>query len=134
MISLAELNPKNVVLSESHKSNLNILHARINKVRALWAKPMIVTSGVRSVEDHKRIYAELAKRRPSGVIRIPMGSKHLSAAACDIYDEDGSLHDWCVQHESFLAEVGLWCEVKDSEKRVHFQIVAPGSGKRFFKP
>lgn len=91
---------------------------------------MIVTSGLRSIEDHKRIYREKGISED----KIPMGSRHLHGQACDISDPDGKLYDWCKANEVFLAEIELWMEIKDSEPRVHFQIVPPKSGNRFFIP
>lgn len=133
-ISLKELNPKGVALSDSHMQNLTILHERMNKVRAAYGKPMVVTSGVRSLDDHKRVYRELAAKRGVTAIRIPMGSQHLAAAACDISDPKGLLMEWCKSNEGLLAEIGLWVEEPDDQKRCHFQIVPPRSGRRFFKP
>jgi hypothetical protein len=134
MITLSELNPKGAALTAAQEANLKILHERMNQVRTAWAQPMIVTSGFRSEADHRRIYRELAARRGVVSIRIPMGSLHLAGAAVDISDPDGSLHDWCKANEPLLARVGLWMEEKDDQRRVHFQILPPRSGKRFFKP
>lgn len=121
----------------AYQHNIEELVKRINVIRAAWGKPMLVTSGFRSMHDHKRIYSELnAKRRSQNLpeLKIPMSSKHLYGEAVDISDPDGSLHDWCKANESLLEEVGLWCEEKDSQARVHFQIEPPNSGKRFFYP
>lgn len=134
MIKLEELNPKNFPLTEEQETNLKILHQRINVIRKEWGKPMRVSSGVRSIDDHRRIYLDLAKKRGIKDIRIPMGSKHLKGAAVDISDPDGSLHAWCKENEQILIDNNLWCEEKDNEKRVHFQIFPPASGNRFFKP
>ena len=97
---------------------------------------MIVTSGYRSMQEHKRIYSEIAAKKGIDFfkMKIPLGSKHLSGQAVDISDPDGSLHKFCKNHEWMLEDVGLWCEEKDGEKRVHFQTIAPNSGKRFFYP
>lgn len=134
MISMSELNPKNEPLNASQQANMNILLGRINKIRAAWGKPMTVTSGFRSLAEHKRIYKELAQKRGVDVIRIPMGSQHLAGAAVDISDPDGSLFNWCAESVPLLTQVGLWMEEKDDQKRCHFQILPPNSGKRFFKP
>lgn len=123
MISISELNPKGVVLTPSMHANIKVLHERINKVRAAYAKPMAVTSGVRSQADHKRIYADIAKRNGSSVIRVPMGSKHLTAQAVDIADKDGSLMSWCKANVSLLEESNLWIEA-ETKGWVHFQTVA----------
>ena len=86
------------------------------------------------MEDHKRIYMELTRKRGATNVRVPLGSAHLKGSAVDISDPDGSLYDWCKAHEALLVSAQLWCEEKDDQKRVHFQTYAPPSGKRFFKP
>jgi uncharacterized protein YcbK (DUF882 family) len=134
MITLKELNPKNFPVSEVQSKNLAILLERMNKVRTAYGKVMIVTSGLRSIEDHKRIYKEMGIAED----KIPMGSNHLKGAACDISDADGKLFDWVKANEKLMASIGLWMEEKDSHKRVHFQIFPYGSWKQgksqFFKP
>lgn len=120
--------------------NLAILLPRMNQVRELWGKPMMVTSGFRSMADHIRIYKELAAKRkqPYDQAKVPMGSKHLSGSAVDIADPDGKLFVWCKANEKTLESIGLWCEEKDDQKRVHFQCCPYGSWKPgktiFFKP
>ncbi len=123
-------------LPANHRDNLEVLQERINKVRTAWAKPMSVTSGYRSLEHHLRVYKDIATAKGTAFdkARVPMGSKHLIGAAADIYDHDGSLHAWCVANVALLEQAGLWCEVRDSQPRVHFQITPPRSGSRFFKP
>ncbi len=131
-ISMKELNRDNVPLTAAMQANLSILFERMNKIRAAWKKPMKVTSGVRSIEDHKRIYR--SKAGPDAtVLRIPMGSQHLKAGACDIADPDGSLMKWTKENVALLEQVGLWVE-DGTVGWVHYQVAPPGSGKRFFKP
>lgn len=120
-----------------HQHNLEELLTRMNKVRDTWGKPMTVTSGYRSMQDHLRIYSKInAERTAKGLpaLSIPRSSKHLIGAAVDISDPDGSLYQWCQDNEVLLVTIGLWLEVKDDQKRVHFQIFPPKSGNRFFKP
>lgn len=131
MIIAKELNPKNFPVNEEQKANLEILLERMNQIRQLYGKPMVITSGLRSLDDHLRIYREM------GVIdqsKIPMKSKHLIGAACDVLDTDGSLMKWCRANVTHLETIGLWIEDDSSVPRVHFQIQAPSSGNRFFKP
>jgi uncharacterized protein YcbK (DUF882 family) len=128
---MKELNPKSFAAQKSIQDNLDILLKKINEIRAAYGKPMKVTSGLRTMEDHLRIYAEMGITEKS---KIPMKSKHLFGQACDVSDPDGKLMDWCIANEKVLEKVGLWCEVRDDKKRVHFQIVPPQSGKRFFNP
>ena len=133
MITLNELNPHDVKLTAEQNDNLPKLYNSINQIRHLWNHPMIVTSGVRSVEDHKRIYLEKAQKSGLKNIRIPMGSMHLKAAAVDIADTDGSLYSWCKANPEALSSAGLSCE-EGTQGWVHFQIYPPRSGKRWFYP
>ncbi len=123
-------------MPEDHQANLKELLAKINKIRYAWGKPMRVTSGYRSRADQIRIYKELAAQRKQTFdeAKVPMGSAHLKAAAVDISDPDGSLHAWTMANEALMEEIGVWMEVKDDQARVHFQIYAPKSGNRWFKP
>ena len=137
MIKIEELNPKNVKLTAEEQANLAILHEKINKIRNLWAKPMIVTSGFRSKEDHLRVYREIAYRKDVKFdeSKVPMGSKHLYGKAVDISDPKGELAKWCHENVKHLEDIGLWLEAtEDTIGWVHFQIEPPKSGNRFFKP
>lgn len=123
-------------MPKEHQDNLEVLLERINKVRYAWGRPMIVTSGYRSMKDQIRIYKALAVQRnvPYDESKVPMGSKHLSCAAVDISDKDGKLYEWVQANEKLMEEIGLWMEAKDDQARVHFQIFPPRSGNRFFNP
>ena len=72
-------------------------------------------------------------------------SKHLTGEACDIYDPDRALAQWCLKNTDVLAECGLWMEspawcAKWNEKTqqwdywVHLQRIPPKSGKRIYVP
>lgn len=123
MITLKELNPKGYDPTVEQAANLAILLERINKVRKAYGKPMIVTSGLRSNADQQRINPSAPR------------SKHLMGAAVDIADKDADLYNWARKNESLLAEIGLWCEDgRYTLGWVHFQILPPRSGKRFFIP
>ena len=127
MITKRELNPKDLEMGPAVAKNFEILFERMNEVRQAYGKPMIVTSGLRS--DEKQ--AELIAQGKSRAIH----SKHLAGAACDILDRDGELAEWCLANEDVLRRIGLWCEHPDYTKGwVHFQIMAPKSGRRFFIP
>ena len=134
MISFNEL-IKGSVISDipiEHQHNLEELLKKVNQVRAAYAKPMIVTSGYRSLQDHLRIYSAKGITDKS---KIPMQSKHLYGQAVDIGDANGSLKAWVLQNTKLLEDVGLWCEDFAYTKTwVHFQILPPKSGKRFFIP
>ena len=117
------------------QANLAILLERVNKIRALWNAPLRVTSGLRTIEDHLRIYAEKGITDPA---KIPMHSKHLTGAAVDIFDPDLSLTAWLKENDSQrLKDAELWCE-EGNKNWVHFQCVPYGSwveGKtRWFLP
>lgn len=125
---------KDIPLSDipiSHQHNLEELLKRINVIRTAYGKPMTITSGYRSKQDHLRIY------RSKGVPdhKIPMGSLHLSGEACDVSDPKQELQKWCKANVHILEEVGLWCEdFSATVNWVHFQSRPPKSGKRFFLP
>jgi hypothetical protein len=138
MLKYSELMGNHVIteIPLSHQQNGETLLKRINIVREKYGKPMTVTSGYRSLQDHLRVYSELAHKRgvPFDPNKVPMGSAHLSFSACDILDLDGSLFNWCKDNLDTLEEAQLWLEEKDDQPRVHFQIYPPKSGKRFFNP
>lgn len=138
MITMREL-LKGIPISDiphNHQINLEELLAKMNIIRKAYNKSMLVTSGYRTTQDHLRIYSQIAASRGVDFDRskVPMGSRHLSGEAVDISDKDGTLFQWCKDNVKLLEEVGLWCEEKDDQKRVHFQTKPPRSGKRFFKP
>lgn len=126
-ISMKELNPHGYPTNPAIDANLKTLHERMNELREAYGKPMVITSGLRS--DEKQI--ELIKQGKSKAT----ASKHLAGAACDVLDKDKSLAKWCLANEDVLRRIGLWCEHPDyTSNWMHFQIMAPMSGKRFFIP
>lgn len=139
MISFKEL-IKDYTLADiplSHQINIQELLKRVNVLRLEWNKPMVVTSGYRTMYDHLRIYSVLnEKRAKSGLptLRIPMSSLHLKGSAIDIYDPDLSLTKWLKENDSKrLVDVGLWAE-EGNKNWVHLQTFPPKSGKRWFLP
>lgn len=127
MIAAKELNPHEYEMTPKMKQNLATLLERLNKVRADFGKAMIVTSGLRSVEDMQRIYKNATK--------IPWGSQHIQGAAADIADRTGELAAWCFHNVAKLEQFQLWIEEPTMTKGwVHFQIYPPASSMRFFKP
>jgi hypothetical protein len=123
MITRAELNPKGYTLTEEQEQWQQVLFVAINKVRSAYGKPMIVNSGVRSMQDQMRINPSAPK------------SKHLLGAAVDISDKDGQLWDWCMKNIKVLEEAGLYLEDKKATPTwVHFQCIPPKSGRRIFIP
>lgn len=133
MISLQEILGKSALtdLTAEQQANIQELLTKINKIRTAWGKPMTVTSGFRSKEDHIRIY----KAKGIDESKIPWGSWHLKGGAVDISDPKQELQAWCLANENKLAEIGLWCESFNyTNNWAHFQIQPPKSGKRFFNP
>lgn len=114
------------------QDNLNTLLERLNLVRDAYGKPMVSTSGLRTMADHLRIYAAKGITDHS---KIPMKSRHLYGMADDISDPKQELQAWCKANEAKLAEIGLWMEdFSVTTNWCHFQIVPPASGRRFFMP
>ncbi len=134
MIDLKELLGGNFFSNQSTvvQGNLMTLLERCNKLREAYAKPMIVTSGLRSRIDHLRIYAA---KGITDQCKIPMASQHLKGCACDFADADGQLKAWVKANVPLLESIGLWCEdLASTPTWLHVQTVPPKSGKRFFKP
>lgn len=117
-------------LPKGIQENLKVTLERVNKIRTAWNKPMQVTSGVRTIEDHLRIYKE---KGITDLKKIPMQSKHLTGQAVDIYDPKLELTAWLKQEPKRLEEAQLWCE-EGNKNWVHFQTEPPKSGKRWFLP
>lgn len=119
-------------LPEEYEPNLFELLTKLNKVFDAYQKPMVVTSGFRTIEDHLRIYK---KKGITNKANIPMKSKHLTCQAVDILDEENELQEWVIDHILLVEKIGLWMEAFESTPNwVHFQIVPPSSKKRFFNP
>ena len=118
-------------LDKKVQDNLKELHKRINIVRLAYGKPMIVTSGLRTLKHHLEIYARKGIYPP----KVPMKSNHLSGRAVDFSDSDGKLKAWVKDNVKLMEEVGLWLEDFSATKTwCHFQINPPKSGNRFFLP
>lgn len=132
MLTLKELNPHSFPTDAEIDANLATLLERMNKVRTAYNKPMTVTSGLRSKADQIRIYNQ---KGITDLKKIPLASKHLIGAACDISDPKGVLAKWVQENMPLMEEIGLWFEdFKSTPTWVHFQIQPPKSGARIFKP
>lgn len=126
-ITIEELNSHKYPTTPEIDANLNILLERINRVRDAFNKPMIITSGLRSQEQQQALIA-------SGKSNAPH-SKHLNGEACDVDDPNGELKSWVMANLSIIENIGLWMEdFNHCSNWIHFQIVAPNSGNRFFIP
>lgn len=105
-----------------YAANLKNLLPKVNKIRSTYGKPMTVTSGIRTSADQARINPKAPK------------SKHLTGNAVDIYDPKLELTKWLKGPGSkILEEAGLYCE-EGNANWVHFQDIAPKSGRRWFLP
>lgn len=135
MVTLKELNPKNFKTTSEIDENLNKLLIAVNILREKWGNPMIITSGLRDIEDHKRIYREKGISED----KIPMASKHLFGQACDISDPDKKLQHWILNNLDVLEIANVYCEdFNHTLTWVHVQCAPYGSWKsgksRFFLP
>lgn len=114
------------------EENLLELLIRINKVRDAYGVPLTVDSGFRSKEDQIRIYNAKGITDES---EMHMHSKHFTCQAVDIYDPNKELKEWVIKNISLIESIGLWMEDFSSTPNwIHFQIINPTSGKRFFIP
>lgn len=138
LIKLSELNPKNFPTTPTIDANLQELLEKLNKIRAEYKVPMIITSGLRSMEDHLRIYAEKNKKlKDAGEneIKVPLGSNHLYGLAADISDKDGQFWNWIQTQTQLIEDLDLYFEAKSASPTwTHVQIRAPKSNKRIFNP
>lgn len=132
MISMDELLGKYKLEDQTKEiqDNLQVLLDRVNKIRLVWNKPMTVTSGLRTMEDHLRIYAAKGITDPK---KVPMQSRHLTGRAVDISDPDLAITTWLKKDPTVLEIAELWCE-EGNKNWTHFQIVPPVSNKRWFLP
>jgi uncharacterized protein YcbK (DUF882 family) len=134
MITMSELlkNTKFEDIPKEHQENLLKLLDMLNLLRRAYGKPLIVSSGYRSMTDHLRIYKEKGITDKS---KIPMKSTHLSGMSCDFSDPDGLLKDWVNKNLQIMVDIGFYMEDFSATKTwLHVQFRKPASGKRFFMP
>jgi hypothetical protein len=137
MILKRELFKRPVKVPPEHDANIDKLLIEVNKLRLAYGKPLQVSSGYRSLEEHLEIY------RRKGITdqkKIPMQSNHLKGLAVDLVtvgEPIKNLHDFVkklVEDESEVVE-NLWFEdFAYTGQWCHVQCVPPKSGKKFFKP
>ncbi len=77
--------------------------------------------------------------RPAKINGITTGaavkSKHMTCQAIDLYDPDGEIDEWALDHPEVLSRIGLWQEHPSATKGwCHVQSVPPKSGNRVFYP
>lgn len=82
------------------EENLAALLVALNKFRAAYGHPMVVSSGYRPGK-----YNEAAGGVPN--------STHLVCMACDFRDADGSLDKFCQENIPLLEQCGLYLEHPD---------------------
>jgi len=133
MITLKELNPNGYPLTKVQEDNLSRLFYAMNEIRKQYGKPMIVTSGVRSLEDQTRIDAcRIVGGKKAGP---RLGSAHLQAAACDVWDREGTLWRFVRDNLKLMEQLGVYLEDRSKTPTwCHFQILRPKSGNRIFLP
>ena len=62
-------------------------------------------------------------------------SRHITLQACDLYDPEGEIDNWCMENLSVLEQIGLWMEHPSATKGwCHIQTVPPRSRRRVFYP
>lgn len=116
-------------LSSDIQNNLDDLLPKLNKIRLAYNKPMMCSSGFRTMEHHIEIYKKIAERNKKifDISKVPMQSKHLFGQAADFADNKKELQEWVLKNQPFVEDVGLWCEdfnyTKLPNSWVHFQAV-----------
>ena len=122
-VTKRELNPKNHALTKELEENLERLYVAVNCLRTLSGMPFQIPSGLRSKKEQEHINPK------------HMGSAHLLGLACDIYDPDGKIWDWCISNIPTLEKLSIYLEDRKATPTwVHVQLLAPRSGKRIFLP
>jgi uncharacterized protein YcbK (DUF882 family) len=123
-------------LPQEHQENLLELLVVANKIRDAYGKPLIVSSGYRSMKEHLAIYA---KKGITDVFKIPTRSQHLYGLAVDFADPKGNLQKFIMDNQDLLEDLNIFLENFDyTATWTHLQIepfksYKPG-GLRFFKP
>jgi len=111
--------------TEEIRANAQITVDRVNQLleRADAGKSHTVRSGWRP------------RTLNATVPNASASSKHITAEAADIADDDRALADYCAASQVDLVEIGLWCEdFRYTKSWIHLQIVPPKSGKRIYIP
>jgi len=109
-------------LTPESKKNLDRLLIAVNRLRAMWGKPLVVSSGYRPAATNAKVGG--AKQ-----------SHHMTCAAVDFVDKDGSLARWLISRLDVLEACALWIEdPQQTPGWLHCQIYPPKSGRRIFKP
>ena len=132
MIEFDDLNPKGYELTSEQEGNAKDLLSAVNAFLEGYTGKVYVTSGIRDMADHMRIYAAKGITDES---KIPMGSRHLFGLAVDLADPNRELAYYILNHLELLQTCGLWVEHLNWTKGwIHLQSVSPKSKRRFFIP
>lgn len=144
MIKLSEILDGEHLEEQSPEIQLSLceLVYKMNIVRSKYGKPMTVTSGFRTTEHHCEIYKKKAALKQAPFLdghyddnKVPKQSKHLYGQAVDISDKTGELKTWIQTNIKVISDLGFYFEdFSATSNWVHFQIVPPKSGSRFFLP
>lgn len=127
MITVSKLNPHNYPTNPEIDANLIILCDRLCHIEDAYGQELVVTSGLRSQAQQQSLIA-------SGKSNATH-SKHLTGQAVDIYDPNGELKAWIMANLLLIETIEFWFEdFSYTVNWVHFQIVPPASGNRFFIP
>lgn len=108
-------------LTSDLRKNAEEMVKRVNELLSHFGEYRHVTSGYRPQVINKRI--------PNAAPR----SNHMVCKACDLYDPNGDLDEWCVENLFILVQIGLWLEsTKSTPGWCHVSITPPASGNRIF--
>lgn len=103
--------------SETHERNAMELLQRVNRIRNLYMKPLIVTSGFRTPLHNADIGGA-------------PNSAHCTCRAIDLRDKNGEFCNWLLNNSVYLAQFGLymenpmytkgWVHLDIIQRRTHF--------------
>lgn len=109
-------------LPDELQKNGNDLLIKLNKFRAEYNKPMIVSSGYRTPADNTAANGAKA-------------SAHMSLQACDFRDADGKIKEFIAKDPAVLERCELYMESPAfTSTWVHLQSRPTKSGNRVFIP
>jgi hypothetical protein len=113
---------RGVEIPEAMEGNLKVLLERLNKFRAWYGKPMIVTSGYRDPGRNAEVGGSTQ-------------SSHMTCQAADFRDTDGLIAARVLANREKLVEFDLYMEDPEFTKGwCHLQWRPTRSGNRVFKP
>ncbi len=125
---------KHYPLSSEVKSNAELMVHFVNEIVLFLELDGVVvhtnpTTG--SVLTSGWRPAELNATVPGAAVK----SRHILGLAADIYDPDGEIDDYLLDHQDVLITFGLYMEHPSATKGwCHVQLSPPKSGKRVFYP